>query len=94
MAYIYSEVLSIAALAAFTIVECQEQYVNERSRKCSKKLAFTVIQRERQKTYSFHKKNIKSAGNKEKPPRFGTFACLHCMVTTLNILIRGLQRRT
>lgn len=56
MAYIYSEVLSIAALAAFTIVECQEQYVNERSRKCSKKLAFTVIQRERQKTYSFHKK--------------------------------------
>ena len=54
MAYIYSEVLSIAALAAFTIVECQEQYVNERSRKCSKQLAFTVIQRERQKTYSFH----------------------------------------
>lgn len=94
MAYIYSEVLSIAALAAFTIVECQEQYVNERSRKCSKKLAFTVIQRERQKTYSFHKKNIKSPGNKEKPQRFGTFACLHCMVTTLNILIRGLQRRT
>lgn len=94
MAYIYSEVLSIAALAAFMIVECQEQYVNERSRKCSKKLAFTVIQRERQKTYSFHKKNIKSPGNKEKPPRFGTFACLHCMVTTLNILIRGFQRRT
>lgn len=94
MAYIYSEVLSIAALAAFMIVECQEQYVNERSRKCSKKLAFTVIQRERQKTYSFHKKNIKSPGNKEKAPRFGTFACLHCMVTTLNILIRGFQRRT
>ena len=94
MAYIYSEVLSIAALAAFMIVECQEQYVNERSRKCSKKLAFTVIQRERQNTYSFHKKNIKSPGNKEKSPRFGTFACLHCMVTTLNILIRGLQRRT
>ena len=35
MAYIYREVRSIAALAAFMIVECQEQYVAERSQKCS-----------------------------------------------------------